>query len=443
MEIFSFYGEFGLFNLKILGLLEYLFEKYPFINLKLSTYDNYKKILLLKFKNNITFIDKYDYEISRANCWSPLIGDDGTKNIIHLLQSILLYNNNDFDPKLWETDFYYFPMKEKLFVNNPMEKKLIVNNQTKKNICIFPRKRPMAKGIEKSNAVKRNIDKKTVINIIEFIKDKHSNYNIYILGHLNETIDIDCNKYNIKRVDDITESVKILNNCDLLFSPCSGYIDFAKNCGVHNIILLCKECYNDAHSGKTFVSGASYHRSKHPFEKCNIKYIRYDHENYIENIQQYIDNTLFDVKQKFLDKNNLKKKLKIKKFKIIGNILEKIREDHLSFSIKKDKLDSNNKIHKIYKKEYKSSGIYLTIFNFINKSNIYFEIVSNKSINPGLRYYNGKEWSNIENIKKINDKQFQIKLFLDNYKSTSPPRISFDNIEDSILTIKNIKIEYK
>ena len=52
MEIFSFYGEFGLFNLKILGLLEFLFEKYPFINLKLSTYDNYKKIYDQEFKQN-------------------------------------------------------------------------------------------------------------------------------------------------------------------------------------------------------------------------------------------------------------------------------------------------------------------------------------------------------------------------------------------------------
>ena len=303
MEIYSFYGEFGLFNLRIIGLLEFLFEKYPFINLKLSTYGNYKKILLIKFKDNITFIDKYDYEISRANCWSPLIGNEDTKNIISLFQSILLYNNNDFHSKLWDNDFFYIPIKEKLFVNNPM----------KKNICIFPRNRPMAKYLEGSDVVKRNIDENTVINIIEFITNNYSNYDIYILGHTNETVNIDWSKYDVIREDDITKSVSILNNCDLLFSPCSGYIDFAKNCGVHNIILLCKECYSENRKAgpKNFINSANYHNLKHPFEKCNIKFIRYDQDNFIENIKNYIDNTT--LYQKFC-KNNLKK-LKIKEFK--------------------------------------------------------------------------------------------------------------------------------
>ena len=67
--------------------------------------------------------------------------------------------------------------------------------------------------------------------------------------------------------------------------------------------------------------------------------------------------------------------------------------------------------------------------------------MSNKSINLGLRYYNGKEWGKVENIKKLDNKKYQIKLFLDNYKTNSKPRIAFDDIDDSIISIKYIKTE--
>lgn len=431
MEIYSFYGEFGLFNLRIIGLLEFFFEKYPYINIRLSTYENYKKILLIKFKDNITFIDKYSYEASRRCNVSPLIKNDETINIIHLFESILIYNNNDFYHNLWDNDFFYFPIKDKLLVNKPI----------KKNICILPRNRPDAIGLEGSDINRRNIDANTVINIIEFIINNYSNYDIYILGHINETVNIDWSKYDVIREDDITTSVSILNNCDLLFSPCSGYIDFAKNCGVHNIILLCKLCYTNNNKDK-YVNGHTYHSSNHSFEKCNIKYVRYDEDNYIENIKNYIDNTDFNIKENFINKNNLKKNLKIKEFDIIGNYLYKIDEDDIAFSIKSDMLDKDNKVKN--SKVYRSSGISLTVFKFINNCFVYFEIVSNKSINLGLRYYNGKEWNKIEDITELDEKKyFKIKFEFNSYKTSSPTRISFDNIEDSIITIKNIKIEPK
>lgn len=425
-NIYSFYGEFGIFNLRIIGLLEFFFEKYPSTNIRFSTYENFKKILLIKFKDNITFIDKYDYEASRRTNISPLIGTNNeSTNIIRLFESILIYNNNGFYPELWDNEFFYFPIKDKLIVNKPI----------RKNICIFPRNRPDAIGLENSDINRRNIDENTVINIIKFITNNYNNYDIYILGHSNETVNIDWSKYNIIREDDIIKSVNILNNCDLLLSPCSGYIDFAKNCGVHNIILLCKLCYNN--NKDKYINAADYHMYAHSFEKCNVKNIRYDEDNYIENIKNYIDNINFNIKENFINKNDSRKKLKIKEFDIIGNYLYKIDDAEISFSIKPDMLDKDNKA-------YHSSGISLTALKFVNNCFVHFEIVSNKSINISLRYYNGKEWNKIEDITELDEKKyFKIKFVFNSYKTTSPTRISFDNIEDSIITIKNIKIEPK
>ena len=161
-----------------------------------------------------------------------------------------------------------------------------------------------------------------------------------------------------------------------------------------------------------------------------------------QNIKNYIDNTDFNIKENFINKNNLKKNLKIKEFDIIGNYLYKIDEDDIAFSIKSDMLDKDNKVKN--SKVYRSSGISLTVFKFINNCFVYFEIVSNKSINLGLRYYNGKEWNKIEDITELDEKKyFKIKFEFNSYKTSSPTRISFDNIEDSIITIKNIKIEPK
>ena len=51
-------------------------------------------------------------------------------------------------------------------------------------------------------------------------------------------MDFNYNNYNVEKVEDIEQSIYYLQNCKFLISNDSGYIDFAKNCGCKNIIII-------------------------------------------------------------------------------------------------------------------------------------------------------------------------------------------------------------
>ena len=51
-------------------------------------------------------------------------------------------------------------------------------------------------------------------------------------------MDFNYNNYNVEKVEDIEQSIYYLQNCKFLISNDSGYIDFAKNCGCKDILVL-------------------------------------------------------------------------------------------------------------------------------------------------------------------------------------------------------------
>jgi hypothetical protein len=314
-------GEFGHFNLTILERL----EKYNGDKLQIYTFPDYCFII----KN--LFNDKFDLvEI-------PFKED-------RICSTCL--NTNDFNSYLPLVkiigDREYFNREPTIRIYNNISKKI---ESTYKNdigdfICIFPRKRNIINGV---NFAERNMN----INICNDIINKYiTKYKIIVIG--NEIQDIDYEKTNIIKSNNINETIYYLANCKFLVSPCSGMVDFAKNCGTKLIFII--------------GPMSSPHFSFNPFNtKCfNINDINILSDEFLYNNilnKLYFTNNITE-KEYIIQKNHI--------------ILKDFIDYTQKYMIKNNKYYLNDKkLFKLYVKHMNQKLIY----NNINRNNIKYSIV--------------------------------------------------------------------
>ena len=165
--------------------------------------------------------------------------------------SIFQYILKKFPTKPWEEninedkdiifDLYLDFMKKEF--NVPILQKFNLKNKLipsdtfinyGKIINIFPRCRP-----ENGCAGRRNISIDVWYHIIDYLLKKYSNYTIICHGH-NESLTTNLKeKYpTLVSTKSITESLFYYYNSKILISPDSGMTDFARNCGLENLVII-------------------------------------------------------------------------------------------------------------------------------------------------------------------------------------------------------------
>jgi len=241
---YYYFGEFGYFHTIILGTLDQYFIKNPKRMIKIMTYDGFADILKLLFPNNV-MVEKIPLEQDRE-CHSSVL--EPPFDYIDLTKAEINFHT-------------YLHIKAKLpYISKPLDYKDSKESKiNKKYIAIFARHRF-------GKYSKRNMHL-NIFNTIEscihnFIRKNNKNYEILLLGKKEET-NPHVLKKNYKFVEDMHETIGLLrNNVDLLIAPDSGFIDFAKNCAVKNIIMVYEGNYLD------------YHNTFNPF-KTNYQTIEY------------------------------------------------------------------------------------------------------------------------------------------------------------------------
>jgi ADP-heptose:LPS heptosyltransferase len=212
MDNYYYSGEFGYFNVILLPAL----EKYKGNKIIIHTFPDYCYII----KN--LFGDKFEcneIKLSKLRILSNNLEDEEYKKLYKPV-NILFKSYN-----IWEMNTFEKISKT---INSPFS----VKNDDKNYICYFPRYRDSGKIV--TNFAERNSNEeecKFILNL--FTKN---NIKIYILGK--EILDFDYDNFNIEKVEDIEQSIYYLKNCKFLISNDSGYIDFAKNCGCKEILIL-------------------------------------------------------------------------------------------------------------------------------------------------------------------------------------------------------------
>jgi hypothetical protein len=232
---YYYFGEFGFFNTMLLGALEEYLSKTN-KNILIKTYRGFSNILDSKF-NNVTkriILEEIELEKDREfHNSKAIVAPVGYNNL-----AVELGIKNDLGKQL-------FCMKTPITHNNI---NLQVKHGTTKYIAIFPRNRV---GKYSSRNLTLDIFKKIEPIIIDTLKKNQNleNYKIIFIGNSQE-IDHDIlSKYKYPYYDNLEEQIFLLNNnVQLLISPDSGFIDFAKNCGVKHVIMIYKGSYITYHN---------------------------------------------------------------------------------------------------------------------------------------------------------------------------------------------------
>lgn len=263
---YYYHGEFGYFHTIILGTLEKYFLKNK-DKIVIQTYEDHAEILKLKFSN--VHIEKIPLEKERDCHGSTAL--EKPIGYFDLAKSgeIKFQENLNFGGKL---NYMSTPIK---YVSENLQKKHFINiNNEKKYIAIFPRNRHGLFGKRNMSIDLFNAIENSLLNF--FKRTNKNNYEIIIVGKKEEVNSAVLQK-NYKFYDTIHEAIYLMNNkVELLIAPDSGYIDFAKNCGVKNIIML----YEGTH--------IKYHEVFNPFN-TNFMTVDYAREfNRFDKLLEYL-----------------------------------------------------------------------------------------------------------------------------------------------------------
>lgn len=257
---YYYYGEFGYFHTTVLGSLDEYFTNNQNKIIKIKTYDDFAKILELKFPDNIV-VEKIPLEKDREFHKSSVIPPHEYKNLIDGPFKIHKYLHIQTKLQIMKSPITY--------LNNILPEK----HKNMKYIAIFPRNR-LGK-FSKRNMTVDHFNKIEICikNLLKFRTD----YKIILVGNRNEINQEIINKY--PHYGDIYETVYLMNNhIQILISPDSGYIDFAKNCMTKNIFMTYSRYYLE------------YHDTFNPF---NINFMTYDYDKNsntdFNNFEKYIN----------------------------------------------------------------------------------------------------------------------------------------------------------
>jgi hypothetical protein len=249
-EKFHYFGEFGFFNVTILGALDKYFKNNN-TKIIVNAHKNFTRILEILFPNNVITQPIEKLEKNREY--------HKTEGIKEPLDSYDLAEHLGIDKSL---------IKNIKYISNPINYSSDFLNEKykdRKYIVIFPRYR-------EGNFSHRNMELEVFYNIVSIIDNL--NYEIICVGHREEVIDQVKKKFTY--IDNLEETIYLLNNTKLFISPDSGFIDFAKNCGTKNVIMV----YNNSH--------INYHFIFSPF-KTNFKSIDVTKKRYISELEKEIN----------------------------------------------------------------------------------------------------------------------------------------------------------
>lgn len=236
---YYYFGEFGYFNLEILGGLSHYFKVYPGKKLSIVTYENYGKILELLFpKNAKTYYVDYNFDEIYRSChdyhdrkFRVAIKKSGfKKNLAENLTSIApeLVNVRKNNPY---ANFIHLINSLKY----PLEK-----SSGKKIISIFPRCRKLG--------TNRNLSEKRWGEIIKLLLE--FNYNIVVHGNNMEFIKLNTKGLIYPR--NVYEQIAYFNKSLLYVTPASGLVHFAQNCKCNTFVILNPEDFEDYKKYKDF-----------------------------------------------------------------------------------------------------------------------------------------------------------------------------------------------
>ena len=223
--MYYYFGEFKYFNTIVINELSIYFKANPTAILDIITYHDYAHILNMLFSKNV--------QVVSINLAPERIFHDANINVSHPSQPTNL------------VDFLKCRTSLSDYTTNINITKYKAINKYKHHentICVLPYYRDeFQKGLDFSI---RNMTIDKYNKAIEIIKDTFfgHDYNIVLVGNKNEHLKNIDNKLQV--VENIDEMIYLMNNCKLLVSPECGFIEFAKNCGVSNILLIHTGVYN-------------------------------------------------------------------------------------------------------------------------------------------------------------------------------------------------------
>ena len=198
-------GEFGYLNNEALPFL----ERYNGIMLKIYTFPDYCYIINNLFPNKF---DLCEIPLHKIRLCSSSIE---TKNDKPLLQHLIRFYNFN---------------KHGCYITKQITSNY--NEDIDNFICYFPRYRTSDNII--TNFAQRNANTTQCTKVISTFNKK---YKIIIVGR--ELFDFDFMSYNnVSLSDSLEKTIFYLKNCNFFVSNDSGMIEFAKNCGTKQILIL-------------------------------------------------------------------------------------------------------------------------------------------------------------------------------------------------------------
>ena len=241
---YYYFGEFGFFNLEILGSLHHLFNLDTSIKINIHTFNDYANILNILYSNNINTVvvnkslpNIPNNRSGHNSCIDEQFAIKGMKNLMEISKCLLLqkYAIDEFRSAR-NTPESVVP---RLFYRSTPIKFTMNNLNTNNIVCICPRYRQHFAG-------KNLLDNEWKI-ILDKIITKKPDANIIALGKKEELLELN----NIIYANDIYEHIHYLNHCDFAVFPDSGMAEFAINCGCKNIKVIYKKQFYNTYSVKT------------------------------------------------------------------------------------------------------------------------------------------------------------------------------------------------
>lgn len=247
-QTFYYFGEFGIFNIEILGGIYHYFKENPKAKLKIITFEDYAKILKILYPDRVS-VEVYDQKFENKNgnrsVHESYIDKSydihGFKNlsIISKDNSINKYsideikcNTND-DPKKFSRIFH---------ISDPILYEMSDNPIKNNIVCICPRFR--------EHHINKNIFSEEWDIILKNIIQNNPEAKIVILGKKEELLALE--HKSLIFLDNIYEHIYYLNKCDYGVFPDSGMAEFALNCNCRIVKVLFKGRQYSAYNRQGF-----------------------------------------------------------------------------------------------------------------------------------------------------------------------------------------------
>jgi hypothetical protein len=217
---YYYFGEFGYFNLEVLGGLQALFQKHPGLRLKIATYPSYAQLLESRFGDRVV-------------CSSPVWPFDERRRDCHTydcrrLQRMLFWQG--FNQRLVSLfdDLEHrgrVHLARLFYLESPL--RVSDGDRQSQYISIFPRGR--------QGYASKNLDARQWEVALRALADQ-SSLPIVVHGLKDEMTRIPMAE-NFIHPRNVLEQVLYLNQSRFCVSPDSGFVQFALNCGCDAFVI--------------------------------------------------------------------------------------------------------------------------------------------------------------------------------------------------------------